>query len=191
MPGSSPPSETMSQSAALVPPFAFLSLLLANMFLALGPIFVRMADVGPVAAAFWRLAIALPFLFMLAAPGLRRQPPTRQQIVITAAAGIVFAADLAAWHLGILTTKIANATLFGNMSALILPLWGIIVLRHRPSAAQGIALAMAAMGAAILMGSSYEMAPAYLVGDLLCLLAGACYAAYLLLVQGVRRDMGS
>jgi hypothetical protein len=41
-------------------------LILANLFLAAGPWLVRLADVGPVAAGFWRLALAVPFLAWMA-----------------------------------------------------------------------------------------------------------------------------
>ena len=40
-------------------PLAFPALLLGNIALAFGPWLVRLADVGPVAAGFWRLALAL------------------------------------------------------------------------------------------------------------------------------------
>ena len=38
----------------------------AAVALAFGPWLVRLSDVGPVAAGFWRLALALPFLFVIA-----------------------------------------------------------------------------------------------------------------------------
>ena len=47
-------------------PFAFPALLLGSSALAFGPWLVRLSEVGPVAAGFWRLALALPFLFVLA-----------------------------------------------------------------------------------------------------------------------------
>ena len=46
--------------------FGLPALVLGNLCLAFGPLFVRMADTGPIAAAFWRIAIAVPFLFMIA-----------------------------------------------------------------------------------------------------------------------------
>ena len=54
--------------------FAFPALIAANLVLAAGPWMVRLADVGPVAAGFWRLAIALPFLVWLAAAQMRGRP---------------------------------------------------------------------------------------------------------------------
>src|SRR4028118_814623 len=56
-------------SNPLVPPIpsrAFAALLLGNVALAFGPWLVRLSDVGPSAAAFWRLALAPPFLLLLA-----------------------------------------------------------------------------------------------------------------------------
>ena len=173
------------------PRLAFPALILANIILALGPVLVRLADVGPVAAAFWRLAIAMPFLFILALPKLRKSRLSRGQWTIVILAGVCFAADLAAWHLGIGHTKVANATLFGNMSALMLPLWGLIVLREHVSKLQIGALILAAIGSAILMGSSYVLSPANLKGDLFCLLAGLLYTTYLLLIQGARKRLDS
>jgi hypothetical protein len=43
-----------------------LALLGGNVALAIGPWFVRVADTGPVAAGFWRLFLALPFMVLLA-----------------------------------------------------------------------------------------------------------------------------
>src|SRR3546814_9529530 len=56
-------------SAARTGRHAFAALIVANLFLALGPWMVRLADVGPVAAGFWRLALAVPLLLLLARPG--------------------------------------------------------------------------------------------------------------------------
>ncbi|MDX3901008.1 MAG: DMT family transporter [Sphingobium sp.] len=173
------------------PHLAFPALLLGNILLAFGPMLVRLADVGPVAAAFWRLTIALPFLLLLGRGELMRARLSIREWSALALAGLFFAADLASWHMGILHTKVANATLFGNISALLLPLWGIMVLRQRPRPWQTAALALAAIGAAVMMGGSYEASPRYLKGDLLCLFAGLLYTGYILVVQGARRQLGS
>ncbi len=175
----------------LIPTFAFPALILANVFLAMGPVLVRLTDVGPVAAAFWRLVLALPLLLVLAIPGLRRTRLSGRQWLMLLIGGVFFAADLASWHAGIGHTKVANATLFGNASALALPLWGLIVLREKLRPVQAVALVLAAIGAAILMGSSYELSPRNLHGDLLCLLAGLLYTGYLLIAQDARRGLDS
>ena len=48
---------------------AFAALLLGNVALAFGPWLVRLVDTGPVATGFWRLALAIPFLWLLARMG--------------------------------------------------------------------------------------------------------------------------
>ncbi|HUD92178.1 DMT family transporter [Sphingobium sp.] len=174
-----------------MPRMAFPALLLANLILPLGPVLVRLSDVGPVAAAFWRLTIALPFLILLALPGLRRTPPTGREWSMLILSGVVFALDLAAWHIGILYTKVANATIFGNLSGLFLPAWALLVLRQRPTRMQAAALLLASAGALVMMGGSYELSILNLQGDLLCLLAGVLYTAYLLIVQGARGRLDS
>ena len=170
--------------------FAFPALLLGSSALALGPWFVRLAGVGPVAAGFWRLALALPFLFAIA--GLTGQAvhwPGRKLTGITLAAAFFFAADLAAWHTGIHMTKLGNATLFGNTSSLIFALWGLWLARRPPSRMQAAALTLAALGAALLMGSSAELSARNVKGDLLTLFAGLLYTGYLIAVQRVRRSL--
>ena len=155
--------------------------------LALGPWFVRLAGVGPVAAGFWRLALALPFLFLIAAAV--RQPvhwPARRLALLVALAGFFFAADLAAWHVGIHMTKLGNATLFGNVSSFAFAAWGLWLARSWPSQSQGAALVLAAVGAGMLMGSSAELSSRHVQGDFLALTAGLLYAGYLIAVQQAR-----
>ncbi len=164
------------------------ALLGANLALALGPWFVRMTEVGPVSSAFWRMSLALPVLFILAwrfGGGVRID---RNHLGWLAFAGLFFAADLAAWHLGILATKLANATLLGNTASLLFPLWGFLVARAWPSRMQGAALVLALTGAGLLMGRSYQLSADHFVGDLLCLAAGVFYTFYLV---GIERARGS
>ncbi len=169
------------------PRFAIAALLIANALLALGPWLVRLSDTGPVASAFWRMAIALPLvLLMTAASSSKRAVFTPALVIIIAVSGVLFAGDLAAWHLGIMRTKAANASLFGNSASFILPVYGFIIARALPTRRQGWALLMALAGAALLMGRSAELSPQYLVGDLLSMLAGVLYAAYFIVLVRAR-----
>ena len=168
----------------------FAALLAGNAALALGPWFVRMADTGPVAAGFWRMAIALPVIALLAWRARTPEPLDRRLALLVAAAGLFFAFDLASWHIGIEQTRLGNATLFGNAGSVILMTWGLVALRRMPGGREWMALAAAIGGAAILMGRSLEISAATLVGDLLCLLAGVFYAFYLIPAQKARASLG-
>jgi len=170
--------------------FAFPALVLGSSALAVGPWFVRLSGVGPVAAGFWRLGLALPFLFAIAAlTGQAVHWPGRRLAGLAMIAGFFFAADLAAWHVGIHLTKLGNATLFGNMSSLLFAIWGLWLARRRPSLGQAGALGLAIVGAAFLMGSSAELSLRNLRGDLLSLLAGVLYTGYLVAVQRARQSL--
>lgn len=167
-------------------------LIVGSVLLAFGPIFVRAAGTGPVAAGFWRVFLAMPLLFLVAT--VRKQrigdggAPVIGAIVI---GGLFFAADMAFWHLGLVHTKVANATLFGNSSSLILPIWGAAVLKHRMLPHQTLAVVLAIGGAGLLMGSSYELSPQNVKGDLFCILGGVLYTGYILAIQRARQTVGS
>jgi drug/metabolite transporter (DMT)-like permease len=166
------------------------AVLVANVALAFGPWFVRLADTGPVAAAFWRIGLAAPVLLAAAAmSGERPFRSARGLGWVLAISGVAFALDLGSWHLGILRTTLANATLFGNAAILIFPIYGFIAARALPSRRQGLALAIACVGAGLLMGRSAELSSDHLAGDLLCLLAGVLYTFYFIAMARARSAM--
>ena len=171
-------------------PLAFAALLVGSSALAVGPWLVRMTGVGPVAAGFWRLSLALPFLFAIAR--LVGQPvhwPGKALGIMIAFAAFFFAADLAAWHVGIHMTKLGNATLFGNVASFAFAGWGLWLARSWPSPVQALSLILAALGAALLMGGSAELSVRNLQGDLLALSAGLLYAGYLIAVERAREKL--
>ncbi|MGZ8362014.1 MAG: DMT family transporter [Allosphingosinicella sp.] len=190
---------------------AFPALLVGNLFLAAGPWMVRLADVEPTASAFWRFALALPLLIALAvgirsrakagaqfgarswAPAFAREQRSWHLPLVGAVAlgGLFFAIDLVLWHEAILRTRLANATLFGNMSSFLFVLYGFVALRALPRLVQAVALVLAGLGAALLLGGSYELSPAHFTGDLLALGAAFFYALYLIAADRARRTMDS
>lgn len=91
----------------------------------ISPIFVRLADVGPFASAFWRVALALPLLWAWmrwdtgSATGALTLAPGGGALVPILVAGSLFAGDLFFWHLAIIKTTVANATFFATMAPLV------------------------------------------------------------------------
>jgi drug/metabolite transporter (DMT)-like permease len=171
------------------------ALIVANVALAIGPWLVRIAKaeghVGPVGAGFWRLTLALPLLILFARSerGAARPVNRTALIVMAIVSGLFFGTDLGAWHTGILHTRLANATLLGNCTAILFPVYGFLVARSLPSRKQGIALALATLGAVLLLGRSYELSSRNLVGDLLCLFAGVAYTGYLVAADRARTGL--
>jgi drug/metabolite transporter (DMT)-like permease len=171
--------------------FGLTALVLGNIFLSFGPLLVRLSDTGPVASAFWRITLAIPLLLIIARMvGDPVRAPRGSSFWLFLLSGLLFALDLAAWHLGIPLTKLANTNLLGNSTSFLLPLWAFAVARQWPTRMQGIALLLAGAGAGLLMGRSFELSPQHFIGDLLCLFAGAFYTAYLVIMGKMREGRG-
>lgn len=166
------------------------ALVIGSTMLAFGPLLVRLSDAGPIATAFWRMALAAPVLILVALVLNRRQATPAAAatlpIGLALAAGAFFAADLAVWHLGIVRTTTANATLFANTTAFMLAGWAILVRREQPGRAVVQSLALAGAGALLLFGTSARVSSANLLGDLLSLSAAGFYTFYLLVIMRMR-----
>ena len=148
---------------------------------------MRLADTGPVAAGFWRLALALPFLWLLArTAGQPVHWPGRKLGLAIAFAAFFFAADLGAWHVSIRLTKLGNATLFGNFASFAFAAYGLWLARKWPSHMQAVALTLAAAGCAALMAGSAELSARHVRGDVLALTAGLLYTGYLIIIERAR-----
>lgn len=169
----------------------FAALMGGNVALALGPWSVRLADTGPVSSAFWRLALAVPVLVLLARVSGQKLGGLGAGVWwALMAAGVFFALDIGAWHIGIGMTRMANASLFGNAGSLVVMIWGLISLHRRPRPREGLALLAALGGGAILLGRSLEIDQTTLIGDLYCLAAGLLYSGYIIILHKYRAKLG-
>jgi drug/metabolite transporter (DMT)-like permease len=159
--------------------------------IALSPIWVRVADVGSTASAFWRVALAVPLLWAIAAflPRAQSARSARERRLL-AAAGLAFAGDLAFWHWSIQATSVANATLLANLSSIFVTLAAWLLWRERPRAQFLVGLALALAGVALLVRASLGFAPGALLGDGFGVVTAMFYAWYLLTVKRLR-DLGA
>lgn len=166
--------------------FAFIALLLGGTALGLSPIFVRLSDVGPVASAFWRLTLALPFLWFWAfAKGDTGAAGSKPMVGVALLAGGFFAADLGVWHWSIVYTTVANATLLANYTPVFVTLAGWFLFRQRVSVLFMAGMITALAGTTLLVGPSFSGGK-HLAGDGLALLAAVFYAGYMLSIKRAR-----
>lgn len=164
-------------------------LLLAAGAVAIGfaPIFVRLASTGPIATAFWRMALAVPILWMF----VRRQNAGSSALLhfrspLVWLAGFVFALDLATWHISIRLTSVTNATLLANCAVLLVPIFSWFFLR-RPVRSSTIGCGLVAFfGMILLCSSSFHTGSQRLMGDALAVLTAGFYAAYLIVMAAAR-----
>jgi drug/metabolite transporter (DMT)-like permease len=181
-----------------------LALLLGAACIGIAPVWVRWSEVGAVATAFHRLLLALPFLVFWAArepatPGhptsVHRssalRPPPGLLLAWAAAGGVCFGLDLAAWHLSIRLTTVANATLLANFAPIFVTLGAWIFLRERAQPRFFAGMAVALAGAWLLTGASLRGDPTRLRGDALALVTAVFYGGYQLCVARLRRDLGT
>ena len=174
---------------------ALVALLAGAAFIALSPIFVRealAAGVGPTAAAFWRVALAVPVLWIVYALGARPPRPRYggrryfDNWPLLLAAAVAFAGDLAFWHKSVQLTSVANATLLANLASIFVTLAAWIFLRQRPTPTFLAGLAAALVGVALLVRASIGFSATGLLGDALGVVTAMFYAGYLLAVKSLR-----
>lgn len=157
------------------------------------PVFVRTAEIGPFASAFWRVFLALPVLLVWVWVEQRRarRPFSLSFPGPILLSGLFFSGDLVFWHLAILNTTMANATLMACLAPVwVLFLSGIAIGEKVPRRSFG-GLALCLLGAALLIGSSYSIAPDRIVGDLYGIVTSLFFGLYFLAVRVARRNRGS
>lgn len=171
--------------------YALPLLLVGAVCIAFAPIFVRLSELGPLATAFYRVALALPVLWLLVGRDSGRTLPISglrpRDWLYLSLAGVLFALDLMAWHFSIMLTSVANSTLLANFAPVFVTAGGWLLFKERPSATFLLALALGILGAAILMGDSLQLDRAHLTGDALGLLTAVFYGGYILTVSRLRR----
>jgi drug/metabolite transporter (DMT)-like permease len=175
---------------------AFAVLLLGAASIALAPIFVRLSVIGPVPTAFWRAALAVPFLSALvpvfpAERGKARWPRRPQHLLGFTLAGLMFAGDLSFWHLSIAYTTVANSTLFANMAPIFVTVFGFVLFGTRFTRLFLSGMALALVGAVVLMGDSLTVAPQHVLGDALGLVTAMFYGAYFIAIARLRVHYGA
>lgn len=184
----------MSDARPAAGPLALL--LTGAVAIGFAPIFAKLAmdhgEIGPSAAAFWRVFVALPVFVLLLA--IRRPLPApdgpRLHPAWLLVPGLLFAGDLAAWHGSLLYTTAAISTLLANLQAVIVGVVGWLFLRERVNVQFGIGGALALTGVAgVLFLDADASAPGAnpLLGDGLAILTAVFYASYLITMKSLRR----
>ncbi len=184
----------MSQSVAspqtqrgIAAPFA--ALVIGAIAMGISPIFVRLADVGPFASAFWRVTLALPVLYLWMRISERGDAkPAKSFSRATIWAGLAFAGDLFFWHLSIVTTSVANATFFATTAPIWVVLFGWLLFRKRPTRGVVAGLALCILGGSALLAQSFQLKPSGALGDFYGLVTGVFFGLYFLAVEAARQQ---
>lgn len=173
---------------------------LASAVVAIGwsAIFVRWADIPGSASAFYRVLIAslvlLPWRATHTPAGARRQTPTRNAYLMTVAAGVFFALDLAFFNTAVMRSSAATTSLLGSNAPVFVGLGSWLFLRKRPHGLFWAGLAASMCGIALMIWAGAAAAPSTaapydIVGDLMAVAAALCFAGYILAVSRARASM--
>jgi drug/metabolite transporter (DMT)-like permease len=169
---------------------ALTALVFGAVGIAFAPVFVRYAqleEIGPSAAAFYRLLFAAPIAWLWAAKqGAHRRPASWKERLQLCLPGFCFAGDLAVWHWSIHWTSIANATLLANFQPVFVTLGGFVLFKRRFKRLFLVGMVVALLGAVLLVGESHKQSEKQFIGDLLGLLTAVFYASYFLSVGWLR-----
>jgi len=155
-------------------------------------ILVRLADVEPATAAFWRCVYALPFLAALALIERRRRARlSRRRHVLALVAGAFFAADLELWHHSIAAVGAGLSTVVANLQVVVVGVAAWLLLDERPSGRVLASVPVAFTGVALISGigsdAAYGDDPT--TGVVFALLTAVAYAGFLLLIREAGRGL--
>jgi drug/metabolite transporter (DMT)-like permease len=191
---------------------AMIALVLGAVAMGASVMFVRWADVGPYASAFWRVLLALPFLWVWMrldhfqekwTAVFRREcdqakrldrPESAAALFSDRAvllAGLFFTGDLFFWHLAILGTTVANATFLATTAPIWVALGAWAVLSEAVGARVLTGLALCILGGVALVGESYGFVPQRLWGDLYGVATALFFGCYVLAVRAARARHGA
>ena len=182
-------TELAATASATHSRFALIALLAGGIAIGGSPIFVRLSEIGPMATAFWRVALALVPLFLFFRVRERQHVPGPKgvaDVMGLALPGVFLAADLIAWHLAIHVTTVANATLLANLAPVFVTAIGWLFLGASVSRAFLAGLLVAITGIVVLKGGVSGFSAGNRAGDALAILAALFYAGYMLSIARLR-----
>jgi drug/metabolite transporter (DMT)-like permease len=168
---------------------AFVCLLAGGVCIAFAPIFVRLSDTGPVASAFWRVALAAPLLWILlwrSSPSLGMGPGEGHGFVPVFLAGLFFALDLGFWHWSIVWTSVANSTLLANLAPIWVTLAGWLLWKQKVTRLFLFGMFVALAGMFVLVGPNFAIGGKALAGDALAAFTAIFYGSYMLAIKRAR-----
>lgn len=158
---------------------------LAGAFLiSFSAVFVKLAHVGPGAAAFYRLVFGGAALLGLALVRRENLRPSRGALMWSALAALAFSGDLFFWHRSIAYVGVGLSTLLANFEVFVLAVVGVVFLAEKLTWRLATAVPMALVGLYLIVGWNWSgLSGDYQWGVWLGLLTAGCYAVYILTLR--------
>lgn len=153
----------------------------------LSPVWVKLVNVSPTTSGFYRAIIGGCALALFLVATGRRVDFSKRAWIILSMSSVFFALDLWFWHRSIIYIGPGLATLLANFQVLFMMLAGLLLLGQRPRPIQIVAVPLALLGLALIIGVDWRSLPEdYRLGVVFGLLTAVMYAGYLLTMREVR-----
>ncbi len=164
-----------------------LRLFAGAIMISFSPVFVNLVSVSPTTSGFYRVLIGGVALAAFIALSGRRMAFSRSVWLALLSAAVFFAFDLWFWHRSIVYVGPGLATLLGNCQVFFMMAAGALMLKQRPNAVQLIAVPLAVLGLAMIVGPDWgALTPKYRLGVVFGILTAVSYAGYLLSMRRAR-----
>jgi drug/metabolite transporter (DMT)-like permease len=161
---------------------AVLGLAAGSVMISFSAVFVKLAHVGPMGSAFYRVFIG--GLALLAIALVTRCNRPRGGWILPAACGLIFALDLGFWHLSIHSIGPGLATVLANFQVFVLAGIGVFFLRERVTGRFLLSIFLALAGIFLLVGPGWaKVSDAWRLGVIFGLATALAYSVYLLLLR--------
>lgn len=156
--------------------------------ISLSPVWVALTEVTSTVSGFYRVVFGGGALVIYLLATGRRLELSRRQWLLLIAASLFFALDLWFWHRSIVYIGPGLSTLLANFQVFILMIAGVVLFRQVPSRVQIVAVPMALLGLAMIVGLDWQhLPPDYKSGVIFGLLTAVAYAGYLLTLRQSRQ----
>jgi drug/metabolite transporter (DMT)-like permease len=164
-----------------------LRLFIGAALISLSPVWVRLVDVAPSTSGFYRVLFGGAALVIYLLVTRRRLHMSGRTLSLLVVASVFLSLDLWFWHRSINYIGPGLSTLLANFQVFIMMIVGIVFLRQMPKPMQILAVPLALLGLALIVGLDWGALPKdYKIGVIFGFLTAATYAGYLLTLRKVR-----
>ena len=168
---------------------ALASLVTGAVMISFSGVWVKISHVPPVVSAFYRVFFG--GLILLAATLSNREIKWHgsRQLVMGLLCGLLFAFDLAFYHLSVDYVGPGLGTILPNFQVLIVAAVGIVFLKERVHPLFLASIPIAGVGLFLIVGVDWNtLGPGYRTGVYCGLAAAVCYAGFLLSLRRLQTD---
>ncbi len=165
-----------------------LQVLAGAVMISFSAVFVKLAHVGPIVSAFYRMAFGGTILLILVFLTHKFMRFSRKALLLMAICALFFTCDLTVWHHSIFYVGPGLATILANFQVFFLAGVGFLFYKEQLTLRYVISVPLAVLGLLLLiMRGGGKLYPHFYLGVFLGLLTAVAYSAYLLTLRNLQQ----